>query len=228
MPTTRYYIDSAAPAVTVAAAAAWSATSWSVKKALSTTRPASTTTIGGTDDFHASGAVRLLQGVTDTFAAGVSLSGTVAAVVQVSETNAALDSMLRMIVRLVSSDGATVRATLADVTGTTEFGTTKTSRMVSAALTSTTTQAGDRVVFEIGASRAPSPGVNFYVGSYSSPDLPENETTTTDGIPWMELRLSNPDTLKAKVGTSDPAKFYVGSTAATALYVGESLVYKRA
>lgn len=99
-------------------------------------------------------------------------------------------------VKIVSQDGQTVRKLLADVllSSVTEFINNVSHRNHSLAATtitqSYTTVAGDRLAIEIGYSAtlgdASTPEASAKWGENAT-DLPENNTQTTDGAPWIEF-----------------------------------------
>lgn len=106
------------------------------------------------------------------------------------------------IIRVMGSDGTTVRATLyaGDLTtGTTnptsEWGTTQANRQMPRGTTvavaaNYTSVAGDHLVIELGYRKhaAASTAGTIRLGTLSATaDLPENETQTTDGDTWIEF-----------------------------------------
>lgn len=139
-----------------------------------------------------------IQGISGPLAAGV-ISGTVRAVQQALVTNVNSHMYLSMTVKVVSSDGATVRGVLvASVNSSaevTEGATTKTIGPV--ALTPVTAQAGDRLVVEFGVYRAASTilrAVNMSFGDPIAPpaDWPFTIGTAGAGVPWVEFALDDP------------------------------------
>jgi hypothetical protein len=127
------------------------------------------------------------------------ISGTFKGQLMVREYNNA-DNVDRLFVavKVVSSDGATVRATLfslANASTTAEFinNATHRNKIIANgdALSSYTCIEGDRLLVEIGYSNSGSgttPEASAKWGAPSSgSDLPENETQTTDGVGWLEF-----------------------------------------
>jgi hypothetical protein len=143
--------------------------------------------------------------------AAQTISGTVKGQIRVMESAAAADNHLLLHMRVVGGDG-TSRGTLfssSAVAGTTvsavagtdtyELDTVATNRKLppgwsgaGASLSSVTAQDFDRLVIEIGIRHTNTTNTTFTttfnVGSDSaSTDLPEDETTTADNWPWIEL-----------------------------------------
>lgn len=141
----------------------------------------------------------IAQGVTDPLPAGV-VSGAVKMVQRCSVTNSNADMHLTVTVRVVSSDGSVVRGTLvAAADATLEVPETQTTRTIGpVAMTPVTALAGDRIVVEFGARRAVTASVarsvNMTLGdpAASPPDWPFDNTTTDEGVPWVELILDDP------------------------------------
>lgn len=125
------------------------------------------------------------------------ISGTVSLVIKCSEANVVANCTLAVVIRVLSKDGLTVRGTLYSVFGTgTEFGTTASTRIVDAqAVTTVDTQAGDRLVVEIGA-RATSPTDDDVASIFNGYDevsiadyaLTSGLTTSLNG--WIEFSQS--------------------------------------
>jgi hypothetical protein len=133
--------------------------------------------------------------------AAQTISGTVKGRIRVAEGGSTQNLRAQCIIRVMSSDGLTVRGTLYAGDVTTGFGnptsefavTTLTNRQMprgaSQALTNVITQLNDRIVVEIGyrkhAAVSTSATINF--GDDSATDLAENETETTANNPWIEF-----------------------------------------
>jgi hypothetical protein len=135
------------------------------------------------------------------------ISGTFSMVIRGAESNLALNAWLQVMIRVVSGNGSTVKATLyagSTATGVnttnptsaenSEFdqGTTLTTRIKSAiALSSYTCADGDRLSFEIGF-RGSSTNTTYtvtlgYGDPTSTADLPLTADSPTAGVPWIEL-----------------------------------------
>lgn len=130
------------------------------------------------------------------------ISGTVKGQMRALEDAAAADARAQIVIRVISEDGTTVRATILSsdtaAEGTyTEFASagTYTNRQLpgggSKALTSTICQAGDRLLVEIGVRVHSTDTTNAprwrSLCAPASNDLPENETDTTELNPWLEF-----------------------------------------
>lgn len=127
------------------------------------------------------------------------IAGTVKGQIMAFEAASATNASSQMVIRAVSADGTSVRGTL--LAGHTsaissEWNPT-TPRNVKmpradlspASLSSTAVEDGDYLLIEIGARiTSTNTGNNAmrWVGSGAA-DLPENETQTTDGYPWIEF-----------------------------------------
>ncbi len=130
----------------------------------------------------------------------VEISGTVKGRIRAQEANADADYRAQIVIRVLSSDGGTVRGTLraADTEAlSNEFGTSLTNRafplatLEPQALSPVTAQAGDWLVIEIGYrshnAHTTSRNGTFRYGDSASSDLPEDETSTSDYNPWIEF-----------------------------------------
>jgi len=124
------------------------------------------------------------------------ISGYVKGQIRCYEDNAAMDYCAAIIIKIVSSDGGTVRGTLLSyfpASLSSEYATSLTNRYFppNVAITSVNAQAGDRIVVEIGTRsfNVVSSGYNAYhrFGDAAAADLPEDESTTSDYNPWIEF-----------------------------------------
>lgn len=95
-------------------------------------------------------------------------------------------------VRVLASDGTTIRRTMLALTNSTNAMHSSVRNLTfsaAASFTDYTTVAGDRLVVEVGAD-VYSAGTGFVIiefGSDTGVDLPVDETTTTNGRPWIEF-----------------------------------------
>jgi alpha-N-arabinofuranosidase len=165
------------------------------------------------------------------------ISGTFSAVIRAIASASTNDGWLNIMIRAVSSDGATERgvlyagstATTSGASGTNgpenqEIGTTLTTRIKSAlTLTPVTLQANDRLVVEVGF-RATTANTNTITFSYGDPtagtDLALTAGVATANVPWVEfsqdLTLAPPiDTFTDDFTTYDTAKWMSYGTAPT-------------
>lgn len=114
---------------------------------------------------------------------------------RVIETNAANNMFLAAVVKIVAADGTTVQKRLVDLQtqGTEASATALTNRTF--AVTSNagdyTTVDGDRPVIEIGMAGNPTGAAHhdssMRLGDSAASDLPEDETSTDDFNPWVQL-----------------------------------------
>lgn len=139
------------------------------------------------------------------------ISGTVSMQLMVREY-AGTDNVdqVRLVIKVVSNDGGTVRATLYSGNGSTtaEFVNNVTHRNFTAAsalaLSSYTCVAGDRIAVEIGyrnSTAGTTPEASAKWGENATV-LPVNNTQTTDGAPWIDF--SNGLEFAALTGTATP------------------------
>lgn len=151
-------------------------------------------------DHLVAGDTLLVQYVGDQMAVGnvFTAGDAFKAVLQGLESNAANNLVFQFWLGVVSSDGATARATLlAKSADATELATTLTSRAFSTTLSGGyTTVAGDRLVLEISVTGTPTASggtqghnASLRIGSNGAGgDLAENDTQTGTTLnPWMEV-----------------------------------------
>lgn len=125
------------------------------------------------------------------------ISGTVKGQILCLESNGLADFRRAIVIRVMSNDGLTVRGTLLSdySTTATEFSSSaSTNRFFPAsgtAVSSVTSQSGDRIVIEIGIRKTGSSpstrSATFLLGDNGGSDLPEDETSTTSVNPWIEF-----------------------------------------
>lgn len=200
MTTTRYYFprsaDSDAAPLSVAVAADWGVTAASFYRAVLKTSKASSVAanaqVSETSAAEINGVVA--QYYSPALSAGP-ISGTARMVNRWSYSS--VDTAYgRVIIRLVSADGATVRGTLWDSQTSAAITTSTQSRtFVESALTALTAQAGDRLVVEIGArfvnTTTTSRTATAVVGEPNLSDLAFTSGSATDGVGWLELILDD-------------------------------------
>lgn len=138
--------------------------------------------------------------VSDPVNAG-SISGTVKSYAQANVLSAFPDGKSQLCIRVISRDGTVVRGTLLALSGAgiganwlqNPSGTRNAQFAASGtALSAVTAQQGDRIVWEMGVFGISDFGRNqkgrIYFGDpTATADLPENETQTTLGDPWIEF-----------------------------------------
>lgn len=215
MATRFYFRATEAAAVSPAYDAAWTNTASAARRALARSRlTADTIAAVGFTSFTAGQDCIVRQFVSEPLAAGNVFTGeTVTAYARGRESDLDDNITSRIGVRVVSEDGATERAVLLAVghhgTGN-EYPTTATLRAWAddAALSSYVTQAGDRLVVEMGhgdtAGTSPSAVTEF--GSSAASDHTENETSQAANNPWIEFsntlvfedQVTDVDTLRTR------------------------------
>lgn len=129
--------------------------------------------------------------------AAQTITGTVKAYFQPLDDRDVGDFLSYISIRVVSGDGGTVRGTLLSLGtyggGSNYYsGSTHTSRAIADgdSLGSVAASDGDRIIVEIGHQSDNSGGDPAYFRNgcpNSTSDLPENETQTTTGVPWIEF-----------------------------------------
>lgn len=198
MSVTRYYYDLVNPNVVVPPSSVW-ARFGTGRGRLITARP-TVTVNGGTgpnESVTTATTTGILQAIGAPLAAGGRLSGTARAAWMVSESINTADAYLRILVRVVSGDGTTVRGVLFDSVDTVEINTINSSRSVAGALTPVVALAGDRLVLEVGAnlintsSLAAGVSAAGYAPAY--PDAAfDTDSWTTASASWLEIALDEP------------------------------------
>lgn len=201
MGTTRYYFTGApgthpAP-VSPAFGSSWTDLEDAQRNALRTAYPTVTAGFNADEAVNTAQNVLALQSVGPPLAAG-QLSGTARAVAILGTTFGSTDlAFFRLVIRVVSGDGATQRGVLATLQGATSIPNVpgKASRTVSGALTPVTAEAGDRLVVEVGARYTNTNAfASSLAGSPGQPgtvvDLAFTEGQTNSNLwPWVELIL---------------------------------------
>lgn len=157
------------------------------------------------------------QYISQPLVAGQTITGaqSIKAQCRVAERNASCNMFLTLGIRVIASDGTTVRKTVLAVTrDNTEALTSLTNRQFTAtsAATNYTTQAGDRLCIEIGTGGDPNNGSDhdsdLRLGDSAASDLAEDDASTSDFRPWVQLN----DTL-AFVFTASASITRTGTTA---------------
>lgn len=226
---TRFYLPTTAQAAPVSPAfgSQWNNTGSASRRKTSTTKANTPTTDDATPLTVGSTATtnRLShQWVSDPIGAQT-ISGTLSAVVICAESATSANASLQVVVRVVSNDGSTERGVLYaghaaannSTSGTLghEMGTSAQTRIIPSgtALSSVTTQDGDRIVIEMGARFNNSTGttqyVQFRLGDPSATsDLALTASQTPTGAPWVEL---SPTIDPAGSDPADTTKFFLAA-----------------
>lgn len=169
------------------------------------------------DASAANATVLLRQYMSLPLAVGQSISASQAfkAQIRISETDAGNNIFATVGLRIIAGDGSSVRRTMLPIASDDVEAAvgTLTNRKLAANTTNAayTTNYGDRLVFEIGIGGDPAAGKShsstIRLGDSAGSDLPEDDTSTTDLNPWMELA----DTLSFATAPGSPT----GLTATT-------------
>ena len=195
---TRLYLPASAAStpITPTPDAAWEDTSILARAMTSTATIADPMATVAFDDANATNRdVLFRQYISLPLTAGQTITGAQAikAQARVSETDVANNMFLAVGIRIIN--GTTVQKTVLAVTRDgTEATTSLTNRQFTAtsAATDYTTVADDRIVIEVGMGGDPSlsdrshdSSIRF--GDAAAADLAEDDTSTTDDNPWIEL-----------------------------------------
>lgn len=203
---TRFYLPtSGTTTITPAFDSAWDDTSSVTRRPANTTK--GTSAFAEVSDTETSTSntwdVALGQFISDPLVAQT-IAGTVYGVIRAREDNASANARSQMVVRVVSSDGATVRGTLLAQNNTTTninewvVTTTATSARnayfpvgsTGAAVTPVTVQNGDRIVIEVGGRAVNTASTTYTLAmrfGENASDAALNESATTEAAPWIEL-----------------------------------------
>lgn len=200
-----YFPATTAADVSPAFDAGWSSTVDALRRKLSLTKGASAPTLTtnvALASFTAGYSALTRQYVSDPLVAGIVMNGTVKGqiIARASAANDDIDQML-LAVKVVSSDGTIVRATLLPLgnyanTANLGVGVSNHNEKLADgdAVTPYTTQLNDRLVIEIGfgtsTALGDTPVGRAWFGE-TGLDLPEDETDTdTTKAPWMEFSFN--------------------------------------
>lgn len=198
-----YYRFTTAAPVSPTFDAAWTNTTGAVRRYLAPARLAADTLTGGDARTWSAGEVRLdRQYVSDRMEAGIVFTGAaVRSIIAVLESNADDNAFSRLGVRVCNGDGTVIRATLLAVADYSNAGTeyatsTATRRWAEATValcSAYVTEAGDRLVVEVGHSDATgtSPSATAIYGSASVDD--HSSVGSSSGFnPWIDFNIEVP------------------------------------
>ena len=226
--TTRYYFPSTttAPAVTPAVSPTWNYSNGLYRR-LITPKVSVESRYNLSITMSATGTGVGVSFVGDPLPAR-NWTGTLRFVMEVTR-NANTSVRARLVVRVVSGDGLTVRGTLFSATGTDALTRPdRTARLFSGAITPVSVLAGDRLVVEVGGSTTSSGifGADVFANTAAA-DLPfEFGTVGSLSLnPWIEFALDDPNPTKPFVGPNQITAAYVGSSAVSRIYKGDTRVY---
>ena len=209
--TLRYYIDNADAAVSPAHSAVWSGTP-AVRRNLPTTPPSLSDTFNVSESSATPVSVAFVQGVAeDGLAEDRVVTGTMKAAFWISTTGGAspgsptggtAQARLRIVLKVVSADGATERGVLGQFDSSVlVFNASNICvRTVSGSLMPVAALAGDRVVAEVGlfynntsTSALSSSITPVNVGATTDQPFVDGDTTGAGPRSWVELELNDTD-----------------------------------
>lgn len=197
MTTIRLRYDTGAAGITPGVASTWTSFASGSRANASTAVPVALP-LSGTLPAGGSSAVACARQFVTTAADAAALvgrtgSGTFRALLNGRRASGVPSGRFRIIVRVVSADGTTVRGTLFNGTALTDLTTSNAWHKFAGALTPVATQAGDRIVAEVGADMAAgsSSVAMSFAGSSGNPDADYTTPAATDR-PWLELILDDP------------------------------------
>ena len=214
---TRFYLPETAAStpITPTPDAAWEDTSILARAMTSTASiadPMATVSFADADD--TSKDILFRQWISEPLTAGQTITGAQAlkAQARVSQAGTFNNMVLTIGIRVIAANGTTVqKVVLAPTRDNNIAAGTLTNRAFTAtsAATNYTTVAEDRLVFEVGMGGDPNAGSDhdssMRFGDDAASDLPEDDTTTTDLRPWIQL--TNTLTFSAVVPTHIGAAF---------------------
>lgn len=197
---TKLYLRATAgnPPIAPTPSASWTITTGFLRMPMSTAKALNPmATLSFSDSNAANRSILLNQYVSATaLESGQTVTGgqTITAAIRASETNDGNNLFIAIVMRIIASDGTTVRKTMLDVVlDNVELTTSLVNKNYSnaSAATNYTTVAGDYLVIEIGVSGDPAVGqshsCSLRFGDAAASDLPSDDTETQDLNPWVQL-----------------------------------------
>lgn len=213
----RFYLPSTGtPAVSVTRSASWTATSILESRPIATSLTSTTMTTQTLSAGLGNGTKAIFKQYISEPLAAQTISGNVTGQIRGStNSNSSINYMMG--IRIVSNDGTTVKQTPLNVTAFSTYPMSSSLRnqtLASTAITSSSVDAGDRLVIEIGMTRTAAWGAagsahSMSYGDDSGTDLPVNKTETSAYNPWIEF--SNPIDFGGGGGstTESPVRLYI-------------------
>jgi hypothetical protein len=198
MPTRFYFDNDTAPSISPAFDAAWEQTGQADRRVSPRKgMPTVVSPLGNqgaiTVPITTTQQILSRQFITEPLPFNVRIACRLNMVIRVLQSVGTANVFLAWVLRVVTNDGATVRATLgSSLTNVgTEYLTTAATRIFSATgLTAATAQAGDRLCLELGGHAQAPTGAGTYTHRYGFTDAGDFALTsalTTDLNPWWEL-----------------------------------------
>ena len=213
---TRFYLPASAATTPISPTpdAAWEDTSILIRANTSTTKISNPMLTVNFDDADVTDRdVIFNQYVSSELTSGQTITGAQAIKGQarVVESDIGNNMFLTLGIRVIASNGSTVQKTVLTVTRDNTEAVAEPTALTNRQFTATsaagnyTTVAGDSLVIEIGMGGDPIGGAchcsQIRLGDAAASDLAEDDTTTTDNNPWVELTdtLTFVDTLMAQI-----------------------------
>lgn len=196
---TRFYLSSTgAPAIDPAIDPAWSNGAGALRPC--STSPTGSAMAGASGSYEGSPVNLNVARFVSLPLAAQEVSGTVKGQMMAAEDDSDIDAMAQLVIRVLASDGVTVRGTLLAAHAealSSEFNAPALrnrkfplAALSPASLSPVAAQAGDRLVFEVGfrAVGASTGDATARIGDNGAGDLPEDETGTDATLnPWIEM-----------------------------------------
>lgn len=229
MTTIRLRYDTGAPGITPGVAAVW--TSFSGTRAIAGQAEPSTSPLSSTLNPGGTPCARQFITSAADVASMVPLgnTGTFRAVLNGRRSSLIPNGRFRIIVRVVSGDGTTIRGTLVNATAITDLTTTNAWHKFAGTLNPVAVQAGDRLLVEVGAELAAgsSSASVLFAGSAGFP-MADYTAPAAGDWPWLELILDDapqPPTALTQSAAS-PVAVDIGWTAPAAGVAPTSYEYR--
>lgn len=225
MPTNRFYFSLATPTVTVPYSAVWDDIEDAARRTFVATAPTTDDT-AAVDEAVIGTRHMLGRQYQVPVGSPRTIKGSIRTVMHVSAPfGTSGPTYLRLVAKVTSADGTTVRGVLADATGTNMFPTSANSatRCLEATLNPVAAQPDDLLVIEVGAVGALSSGTNsgasLFLGGYGGgvADYPYQEGVVERLKPWLELIEPSP---AMYVGGTQASKIYLGSNEVSNIKLG--------
>jgi hypothetical protein len=194
VPTTRWWFGLATDTSPVPnVPGPWTVTDTNLRLLSGTPRPASGSTAAASGSGSSAQSVRFVQYVSAPLAART-ITGTARVMQSFSSNGVSAQVRPRIILRVVSGDGSTVRGTLLDWTGNLiTTGGVQRWHLMDTALAAVAAQAGDRLVVDIGGQFSASRSVSLSQRAYTDPDATAADVDTANSrMTWLELVEPDP------------------------------------
>lgn len=190
---TRFYIDSTnAPSLSPTYTATWDDQSFGIRRKANDTTPGGSAMTTKQDTYPSSDTNGLVVQLTSRPVTAQTLSGTLTGVISVA--GPASSGTYAIIVKVMASNGTTVRGTMLAITQCVEGGagtkTTLHTITFNSALSSVSASAGDVIVFELGWQIGGGGLMLSRLGDSAGSDFALTANLATDLNPWLEISSS--------------------------------------